>query len=705
MITGFYLRTLFRDEKDGYTVFLLSTDTGTVSLSGHIPPYVPWTPLHVSEETDASGKLRIADITESSAGLPHQQLDQFLKECGTAGSADRKTVLDLLPGRELFTLAESPGFLQVTARILGREKAAELRNRILLPRQQRLFSEYLTGLIGKSAIPRYYLVNRYVEDLRGAAISHFHMHLYQVCSDRLGIPFAEADQIARKLGIRRPDERIKAVGTALLNKARQSGSTCLPADELVADVCKALYEADGTETAMSDTARLLKCSSNMTVDESTGYIAFQTDYQAERIAADGIRAMLSAKRQLFTDTELEETLNTLAGLLKLTYAPAQREAFRLLRYTGIAILTGGPGTGKTTTLNGMIRAYSRKYPSGKVLLASPTGRAAQRMSEATGLPASTIHRLTEIGGSGRRGNSAIDADLLVIDESSMLDTEMLSWIFSAVRPDTLVLLVGDTDQLPSVGPGDVLRSLIACGKIPVCRLETVYRQQGESLIIRNAGRINMGISSLLEDDTFRVTECPRDTDLPEKVREAVLEAVRNSPDPLETQVLCTAYKGVSGIEQLNRMLQDLLNPGKPGGRTLKFGSTEFRLHDKIITTSNNYNLGFFNGDIGTVTAISQGEITVRILNREIRIPSRELRNVSLAYCISIHKSQGSEFQNAVIVLPGAPRSMLKRNLLYTAVTRARSTCTIITCSGALRRCCETAETGTRTTQLRSRICA
>ena len=133
MITGFYLRTLFRDEKDGYTVFLLSTDTGTVSLSGHIPPYVPWTPLHVSEETDASGKLRIADITESSAGLPHQQLDQFLKECGTAGSADRKAVLDLLPGRELFTLAESPGFLQVTARILGREKAAELRNRILLP--------------------------------------------------------------------------------------------------------------------------------------------------------------------------------------------------------------------------------------------------------------------------------------------------------------------------------------------------------------------------------------------------------------------------------------------------------------------------------------------------------------------------------------------------------------------------------------------
>ncbi len=704
MITGFYFRTLFRDEKDGYTVFLLSTDTGTVSLCGHIPPYLPWTPLRISEETDASGRLHVRSVTESSAGLPADKTDRFLKECGLTDPAHRSAVLNLLPGRDLFDLADTPGFIRAADRILGKEASTSLRKQILLPRYQRTFHEYLTKLIGRSATPRYYLINRYAEDLRGAAVPHFHMHLYQVCSDRLGIPFEEADRIARKLGIRHPEERIKSLGTALLNRARQSGSTCLPADALVADVCKALYEADGTETAPSDASRLLKCSSSLIVEESSGVIALQADYQAEKIAADGIRSMLNAEKSLFTEEELEETLNNLSESLGLTYAPGQRKAFRLLLHTGPAILTGGPGTGKTTTLNGIIRAYSRKYPSGKVILASPTGRAAQRMSESTGLPASTIHRLAETG-SGKAGDAHIDADLLVIDESSMLDTEMLSWIFGAVRPDALVLLVGDTDQLPSVGPGDVLHSLICCGRIPVCRLETVYRQQGESLIVRNAGLINSGISLLSQDETFRVTECPEDTDIPEKVRDSVLEAVKANPDPLETQVLCTAYKGVSGIDRLNRMLQELLNPVKPGGHTLKFGNTEFRLNDKVITTSNNYALGFFNGDIGTVTAVSPGELTVQILDREIRIPARELRNVSLAYCISIHKSQGSEFRNVIIALPGAPRSMLKRNLLYTAVTRARSRCTIIARIGAVRQCCTNAELGVRATQLQNRICS
>ena len=359
MITGFYFRTLFRDEKDGYTVFLLSTDTGTVSLCGHIPPYLPWTPLRISEEADASGRLHVRSVTESSLGLPSDKIDRFLKECGLTDAAHRDAILNLLPGRDLFDLADTPGFIRAADRILGREASAAVRKKILLPRYQRAFYEYLTELIGRSAAPRYYLINRYAEDLRGAAVPHFHMHPYQVCSDRLGIPFEEADRIARKLGIRRPEERIKALGTALLNRARQSGSTCLPADALVADVCKELYQADGTETAPSDASRLLKCSSSLIVEESSGVIALQADYQAEKIAADGIRAMLDAQKPLFTEKELEETLNALSGSLGLTYAPAQRKAFRLLLHTGPAILTGGPGTGKTTTLNGIIRAYSR----------------------------------------------------------------------------------------------------------------------------------------------------------------------------------------------------------------------------------------------------------------------------------------------------------------------------------------------------------
>ena len=322
------------------------------------------------------------------------------------------------------------------------------------------------------------------------------------------------------------------------------------------------------------------------------------------------------------------------------------------------------------------------------------------MSASTGMKASTVHRLTEIGGMNRRGNTEIDADLLVVDEASMLDIEMASWLFSSVRNDCLVLLVGDTDQLPSVGPGDVLHNLIDSGRIPVCRLETVYRQNDTSLIVTNAGYINHGLSSLRQDDTFRVIHCEKDPDIPEKVREAVLSCLRNSPDPLETQVLCPSYKGPAGIEALNRMLQNVLNPGKSGKRMLKFGSTEFRLNDKVITTNNNYSLGYCNGDIGTVVAIGPGELTVRFPDREVAVSSRDLRDVSLAYCISIHKSQGSEFQNVIVVIPAYPSGMLKRNLLYTAVTRAKVNCTIIASQGSLSLCCRKTEQGKRVTRLR-----
>ena len=699
MIQGFYFRTLFRDEKDGYTVFLLKTSSEILSLSGHLPQYTLWTPLQISEKEDSSGKLYAEAITESSAGFAGKELKLFFRENGVSDPEKSDVLMGLCNGNDLYRLAETKCFRIQLEKAFGKGDSSDLIQKILLPRLQRQFMEHLIRLMGQQAFSRFFLVNRYVDNLQGAAISNFHLHFYSVCSEHLGISFHEADLIAQRLGIQTAEERIKAIGTAVLRKSAQSGHTCMSVAELTAEICSTLYEADGKVLSAADAERMLKCGGTVICGGHSGYVSLQGLYQAERIIANGVFRLLNGQKDLFSDEELENAACEAEKHLGITYAFAQKRAFRLFRRSGPVILTGGPGTGKTTVINGLIRAYMHKYPSGRIILTAPTGRAAQRMSASTGMNASTVHRLTEIGRLNRRGNTDIDADLLVVDEASMLDTEMASWLFSGVRDDCLLLLVGDTDQLPSVGPGDVLHNLIDSGRIPVCRLETVYRQKGTSLIVTNAGYINHGVSALRQDDTFRVIHCEKDPEIPEKVRDAVLGYLKNTQDPLETQVLCPSYKGAAGIEALNRMLQNVMNPGKSGRSILKFGSTEFRLNDKIITTSNNYTLGYCNGDIGTISTIGQGEMTVNFPDRKIVISSKDLRDVSLAYCISIHKSQGSEFRNAVVVLPAYPSGMLKRNLLYTAVTRAKANCTIITSGGSLSLCCRKAEQGKRITRL------
>jgi len=370
-------------------------------------------------------------------------------------------------------------------------------------------------------------------------------------------------------------------------------------------------------------------------------------------------------------------------------------------------VTGGPGTGKTTTINGILSAYEKQNPNKVIRLCAPTGRAAQRMTESTGREAVTIHRLLEYKPYGnevtyKNANDKLEADLIVVDEASMLDMEFASIFFSAVPTGALVLIVGDIHQLPSVGPGDVLHDMISPGMIPTVQLTTVYRQGSHSPIIQNAIRIHQGIIAFMENEEYQTYITYSQTELARKII-ACAVSMHNKNIPFETQILCPSHKGEAGVGMLNTALQSLLNPGRQGLKELKYGNTIYRSGDKVILLNNNYQNGYFNGDIGIIKDISDAGIHLNIFGSEIIIAKTEIDDLGLAYAMTIHKSQGSEFKNIIVSLPMSPKSMLKRNLLYTAITRAKKTVIVVTEKQAVSIAVKTCETGKRNSRLALRI--
>lgn len=331
------------------------------------------------------------------------------------------------------------------------------------------------------------------------------------------------------------------------------------------------------------------------------------------------------------------------------------------------------------------------------------------MMESTGKESVTIHRLLDYRPFGNNGEvmhktaeDPIDADFIVVDEASMLDVDLANIFLSAVKSETLVLFVGDTNQLPSVGPGDVLHDIIVSNTVPVYQLTTVYRQAKESPIVANAIAINEGSDELIENEDFQILY----KENPIEIKNSVVETVKRlfeKSRPFETQVLVPTHKGDAGVSALNNVLQEMLNPHQDGKKEKKFGSKTYRIGDKILMLNNNYAEGYFNGDLGTVESISDDAMTVCLLDKHIKLSNDLMEDVSLAYAMSIHKSQGSEFRNVIVALPYQPTSMLKRNLLYTAITRAKKTVTIISENGAVAKSIVTAETGKRKTRLAERL--
>ena len=542
---------------------------------------------------------------------------------------------------------------------------------------------------------------------------------YRLAEDITGVGFKIADEIAAKVGIHTDsDYRIRSGILYVLLQGAQEGNVYLPMELLLQRTAELLgLTVEQIEPQIMN----LMMDKKLVIKEKDGQKAVyaMSYYYAELNCARMLHdlnvsmgegggkndGLLPAEEQ-----KLEERIRELEKRERIELDDLQRKAVLESIKNGLLILSGGPGTGKTTTINTMIQYFEEEGQD--ILLAAPTGRAAKRMTEATGYEAKTIHRLLELGGPGetdytntkvafeRNEENPLEADVLIIDEMSMVDIHLFQSLLKAVTVGTRLIMVGDVNQLPSVGPGQVLRDLIDSGCFPVIMLQKIFRQAGESDIVVNAHRIRQGQEIRMDNKSRDFFFLPRN-DVNVIYKHMVQLVTEKLPryvnaTPFDIQVLTPMRKGVLGVETLNQILQEYVNPPAPGKAEHECGGMLFRQGDKVMQIKNNYRLewevvskygipidkglGVFNGDMGTIREIDEYSQSVTVEydeGKRVTYPFSDMDEVELAYAVTIHKSQGSEYPAVIMPLLGGPKMLMNRNLLYTGVTRARDCVTIL----------------------------
>ena len=526
---------------------------------------------------------------------------------------------------------------------------------------------------------------------------------YKLAEDVTGVGFKIADEIAHKVGIHMDsDFRIRSGILYVLQQASLEGHTYLPKELLTRRACELLeVDTDAVEKHYMDMTIDRKLVMKQTEDQVQIYAS--TFYYMELNVAVMLRE-LNVKYD-FSETAVEQRIRKIEELSDLKLDEMQHIAVVEAVRSGLLVITGGPGTGKTTTINTIIQFFESEGMD--ISLAAPTGRAAKRMSETTGYEAKTIHRLLELSGGmdehagfERNEQNPLETDVLIIDEMSMVDITLIHNLLKAVVAGTRVILVGDVNQLPSVGPGCVLKDIIDSHACNVVRLNRIFRQASESDIIVNAHKINRGEPVVLDNksrDFFFLKRYDANVIISiciQLIQQKLPKYV--NAEPFDIQVLTPMRKGLLGVERLNTILQQYLNPPDAKKAEHEHGQTIFRVGDKVMQIKNNYQaewevrsrynipiekgLGVFNGDMGLVREINTFSETLTVEYEEGRMveyPFKELDQLELAYAITIHKSQGSEYPAVIIPLLTGPRMLMNRNLLYTAVTRARKCVTLV----------------------------
>jgi exodeoxyribonuclease V alpha subunit len=568
---------------------------------------------------------------------------------------------------------------------------------------------------------------RIYKTYRDDAIEVVRREPYRLAAEVWGIGFKTADQLARSVGIPHDSpQRVKAGLQFALSQATEDGHCYLPETELVAKAT-GLLEVEG-ELAQQCLEELvqeegvvadpLPTAGAPDVGEGTGRAIWLVPFhRAERALAGGLLRLLEAPADRLAWAQTVDwtvALDWLRQTTGVTLAPEQEAAVKLALTERVAVLTGGPGCGKSYTVRAVVALAKAKRA--KVVLAAPTGRAAKRLAELAGLEAATLHRLLQLRPGGDAAfdrDHPLDADLVVVDEASMLDVLLANKLIKAIPPGAHLLFVGDVDQLPSVGAGEVLRDLLAAERLRRVRLTHVFRQAQQSGVVTNAHRINAGQHPITHGlaDFFYFPE-----DDAEQVADLVVDIVANrlprrfSLDPRrEVQVLCPMHRGPAGAGVLNERLQAALTPAREGLAERRFGGRIYRVGDKVMQLRNNYDkgtAGVFNGSVGQVTAISLEDQELRVLldeDEEVGYGFDELDELTHAYAVSIHRSQGSEYPCVVIPLTTGAWLMLQRNLLYTAVTRAKRMVVLVGSRRALAKAVRTHGAGRRYTALTERL--
>ena len=562
-----------------------------------------------------------------------------------------------------------------------------------------LYSHGITGSVAKK------LWNQFGQE----TIAKIKENPYMLCEEVWGIGFLKADEIAMKVGIAKDSPiRLQAALIYTLQEASFSeGHVYLPKNILLEKTFRILripMEDDDTANALLDQFESL-CSRERIkrVDDDCFYPPL---FRAEQEIADN---MLVRLRQNALPTEgFERDLIDWEREHKFAFDPIQRKAIEMALAYRISIITGGPGTGKTTILKGILHLAQKMDE--RVFLAAPTGRAAKRMGDLCGMPARTIHRMLEVDPMTkkfiRNAENQLPCDLLIVDEFSMVDTWLAASLLAAVPYRTRIVLVGDADQLPSVGPGNVLNDLIRCPRIPTTRLQHIFRQAGGSDIADKAAKINAGIvPSPIEGPNFHFIPYETAEEAKDLLRELLATGVRAKLDidqKVDLQILSPMRKGPLGIFELNTFLQELMNPGKVRHRL--FG-TAWSAGDRVMHIKNNYDKNVFNGDVGVIYKVSKEDqkVTVFYDDKTVDYEGDELEQLSLAYASTIHKSQGSEYPAVIMILDSSHYMMLQRNLVYTGITRAKGHVWVLSAPGAFSTAVRNSRSVRRFTRLTERL--
>ena len=712
----------FTNEDNGFTIAKVNVDgrRDPVTIVGNLMSPMPGEVLHMQGEWAHHPKFgkqfKVAQfktkVPASLGGIRKYLGSGLIKGLGPVMAGrivDKfgKNTLDVIEN-EVERLAEVEGIGKKRVAVIGKawESQKDIRDVMLFLQTHGVSSGYAAKIF-----------KRYGD----RAIAIVKENPYRLAEDIFGIGFRKADQIAAALGFEKNSSvRVEAGVLYVLYQLSEDGHVYFPYDALITK-CREILEVEREYVTTALTT--LKRQQAVVIEDIDAGAAESAQnakavylskfFTCETGIAELLKLLVKTPKPM-RKIDIDKAIQWVQQQLSITLAANQIQAVRCAIESKVMVITGGPGMGKTTIINAVLKIFSRMRA--RVMLAAPTGRAAKRMSEATRFDARTIHRLLEYsfqkGGFQRNEDKPLDCQVLIVDEASMIDTVLMLYLLKAIPADATFILVGDVNQLPSVGAGNVLNDIISSGVVPVVSLNKIFRQAQASRIIVNAHKINEGIVPFVKSadqndphNDFYIIE----QDDPDRVLEIIIELAqtripqRFGLNPLtEIQVLTPMHKGVVGAGNLNRELQNALNPGEEG---VIRGERTYRLNDKVMQIRNNYDKDVFNGDIGRIALIrpAEKEVIIDFDGREVTYDFADLDEIILAYAVSVHKSQGSEYPAVIVPVLTQHYILLQRNLIYTAVTRGRKLVVMVGSRKALTIGVKSWKTVHRYTRLRERL--